>query len=202
VTPACPRAREPMWPFDTKGLFAWRNLNGLEKCWRNLWEKNTVSNKKNKQIKSGLRTRERGQKVRHERKTSEIGRKLIATVRRYVHQPFVIQATLFITPTAHSYEDYYGQRIMHVPKSATDSTAGQNYSACSGQGAHNARGDLTLEIDRNVTIHQGRICTIHQGRIWGLGVRKISRNFKETSNTTFWLLVWLWKKYSRVFKSL
>jgi hypothetical protein len=41
--------------------------------------------------------------VRHERKTSEIGRKLIATVRHYVHQPFVIQATLlFITTTGHS----------------------------------------------------------------------------------------------------
>ena len=28
------------------GLFAWRNLDGLAECWRNLWEKNTVSDKK------------------------------------------------------------------------------------------------------------------------------------------------------------
>jgi len=81
--------------------------------------------------------------------------------------------------TAHSYEDYYGQRIMHVPKSATDSTAGQNYSACSGHGAHNARGDLTLEIDRNVTIHQGRICTVHQGRIWGPRREKNLKKFQR-----------------------
>jgi len=38
----------------------WRNLDGLEECWRNLWEKNTVPDEKKKWIKSGLRTRERG----------------------------------------------------------------------------------------------------------------------------------------------
>jgi len=35
------------------------NLDGLEKCWRNLREKNTVSDEKKKRIKPNLRARER-----------------------------------------------------------------------------------------------------------------------------------------------
>ena len=42
----------------------WRNLDGLEECWRNLWEKTLFRMKKNKRIKIGLRARERGHSVR------------------------------------------------------------------------------------------------------------------------------------------
>ena len=37
----------------------WRNFDGFEECWRNLWEKNTVPDKKKKRIKPDLRARKR-----------------------------------------------------------------------------------------------------------------------------------------------